>query len=433
MTITFIGHGYVGLVTACVFADFGNKVWVIGHTKEKIERLKKGDPIIYEPALKELLEKNLKAERIHFTMDYNHAVPESDVIFIAVGTPPRDSGEADLSTVFQVVEKIGKHLKKALTVVSCKSTVPVGTNKKILEILKRTKAKDAKVEVASCPEFLREGSAIYDTLNPDRVVIGSDSQKAIRMLIEFHKPIAGKRVITDLASAELIKYTSNAMLATKISFANLISFYCEKTGADVERVLDAVGLDKRIGRIFMDPGVGYGGSCLPKDVKALIKIGQALDLDTQYLGGVEHVNTLTKENFVQKILHKITDSKNVAVWGLAFKPNTDDIREAPSLYILRILLENDFSVSVYDPAATENIKKLFGSKLTYHTDPYTAAKDASALIILTEWNEFKQADLKKIKNLLKQPILFDGRNIYDTVIMKKLGFTYISIGRKPII
>src|SRR3989338_875369 len=384
MTITFIGHGYVGLVTACVFADFGNKVWVIGHTKDKLDRLKSGDPIIYEPGLKELLEKNLHAKRLNFTTEYHQAVTESDIIFIAVGTPPLPSGEADLSIVFEVASRIGPHLKKGITVVSCKSTVPVCTNKKVEEILRKNKRKGANVAMASCPEFLREGTAIYDTLNSDRVVIGSDSKSAIDALIELHSPIKGKRVITDLASAELIKYTSNAMLATKISFANFISFYCEKTGADVETVLDAVGLDKRIGRIFMDPGVGYGGSCLPKDVKALIKMAHALKIADNFLAGVNAINLEAQRNFLHKILTN-SGKKNVAVWGLTFKPDTDDIRDAPSLFILHKLLENDFKISVYDPVGIENIKKVFGEKLTYHDNPYQAIKDSAALIILTEW------------------------------------------------
>ncbi len=431
MTITFIGHGYVGLVTACIFADFGNKVWVVGHTKEKIERLKKGDPIIYEPGLREILEKNLKAERLHFTLDITSAVSESEIVFIAVGTPPKENGEANLSTVYEVAEKVGKHLKKGLTVVSCKSTVPVGTNKQIEAILAKVKPKGSKVAVASCPEFLREGSGIYDTLNPDRVVVGSDSQEAIDKLIELHKPIDGKRVITDLASAELIKYTSNAMLATKISFANLIAFYCEKTGADVENVLDAVGLDKRIGRIFMDPGVGYGGSCLPKDVKALIKIGHSLGIENTYLESVEKVNYLSRLNFTNKILSSVKDKK-IAIWGLSFKPNTDDIREAPSYYVISELLNNGFKVNVYDPAAMDNMKNKFGDAIRFTSNPYEALKDVSALVILTEWNEFKQADLQKVKSLMKKPVVFDGRNIYDPKAMKKLGYTYISIGRNPI-
>ncbi len=431
MTITFVGHGYVGLVTACVFADFGNKVWVIGRTPENIERLKKGDPIIYEPGLKELLEKNLQAGRLHFTLDYDPAIKESDIVFIAVGTPPKDNGEADLSSVFEVAEKIGKNLGEHYTVVSCKSTVPVGTNKKIAEIIKKVNPK-ANFSVASCPEFLREGTALYDTLNPDRVVIGSDDQKAIELLLELHKPLPGERVITDLASAELIKYTSNAMLATKISFANLISFYCEKTGADVEKVLDAVGLDKRIGRIFMNPGVGYGGSCLPKDVKALRATGDKLGIDTLFLQAVDKVNEEAKENFVQKVL-LFSPGKKAALWGVSFKPNTDDIRFAPSIYITKGLLENGFEITAYDPEALENFRKIFGDKIAYATDPYSAIEGKDSLLIITEWNEFKQIDLRKVKGLLSSPYIFDGRNIYEPEKMKKLGFKYYSVGRPPVL
>lgn len=428
MTITFVGHGYVGLVTACVFADFGNDVWVIGHTKDKIERLKNGDPIIYEPGLKELLEKNLKANRIHFTLDYSEAIPLSDIVFIAVGTPPKENGEADLSAVLAVGKDIAEHLKKPFTVISCKSTVPVGTNKKIEEILYKNKQKNVEVAVASCPEFLREGTAIYDTLNADRVVIGSVSKRAVDLLIKVHEPINGKRVITDLSSSELIKYTSNAMLATKISFANLISFFCEKTGADVEQVLNAVGLDKRIGRIFMDPGVGYGGSCLPKDVMALTTIGKKLGVDTQFLESVERINKQSRENLLQKI-KKHVSGKRLAVWGLSFKPNTDDIRFAPSLFIIESLLKEGFVLSVYDPAAMENARKKFMGSITYCSEPYDAAAKTDALVILTEWNEFKQVDFKKLKKIMKTPLIFDGRNIYAPDTMKKFGFYYYSVGR----
>jgi len=431
MTITFVGHGYVGLVTACVFADFGNKVWVIGHTPEKLTRLKEGDPIIFEPGLKELLEKNLRAKRLHFTQSYAEAVKESDIVFIAVGTPPKATGEADLSMVKSVAREIGKHLKKELTVVSCKSTVPVGTNKIIKEEMLSVMPKGAVVEVASCPEFLREGSALNDTWNPDRVVIGSNSPLAIAKLLELHKPLPGQRVVTDLASAELIKYTANAALANKISFANFIALYCEKVGADVEAVLDAVGLDKRIGRIFMNPGVGYGGSCFPKDVKALIKIGEQLGVDPSFLEVVEKVNHQAKVQFVNKILDKCP-GKKVAVWGLSFKANTDDIREAPSQFIINELLEAGYSVTAFDPVAIPNFKKLYGDKIKYASNPYDAVKDQEALIIITEWNEFRHADLKRVKRLLKSPIVFDGRNIYEPLVMQKYGFKYYSVGRNSI-
>ena len=431
MTITIVGHGYVGLVSACVFADFGNTVYVVGHTPEKLERLRNGDPIIYEPGLKEVLEKNNKAGRLIFTTDYAESVSKSEIVFITVGTPPKENGEADLSVVLQVAEEIGKNLSSNFTVVSCKSTVPVGTNKKIEEIVNKSKKSDAQFAVASCPEFLREGSALHDTFHADRVVIGSESQQAINLLLKIHTPITGKKIVTDLASAELIKYTSNSVLAMKISFANLISFYCEKTGANVELVLDAVGLDQRIGRIFMDPGVGYGGSCFPKDVKALISTGKNLKIDTQLLEAVDTINEEARTNLLKKILAHVK-GKKIAIWGLSFKPNTDDIRFAPSVDIIKALLEKGYELSVYDQEGMKNIQRMFGDKITYASNSYEALQDADALVILTDWNEFKHIDLKKVKELLKQPLIFDGRNIYTMYTMKELGFNYISTGRAPV-
>ncbi len=428
MTITFIGHGYVGLVTATVFADLGNKVYVVGHTPEKIERLKKGDPIIFEPGLAELLQKNLEAKRIHFTTEYETAVGESDVVFIAVGTPPQTSGAADLSAVFTVAEKVGKHLKKGFTVVSCKSTVTIGTNQKVAEIIESVKQKDADFAIASCPEFLSQGTALANTQHPDRVVIGSDSKKAIDVMVALHSVIDAPKIITNLASAELIKYTANAMLAMKISFANLIALYSEKTGANVESVLDAVGLDKRIGRVFMNPGVGYGGSCFPKDVKALIQIGKSLGVDTMLLEGVDTVNSDARENVLQKILTS-TQGKHIAVWGLSFKPNTDDVRESPALYIIKDLLQKGFTVTAYDPEAIPKTKAVLKDTISYADNPYDCVKGASALVVLTEWNEFKELDLSKVKELMKIPNIIDGRNIYDSEKTKELGFAYSGVGR----
>lgn len=428
MTITFVGHGYVGLVTACVFADFGNKVWVIGHTPEKIDRLKKGDPLIYEPGLKELLVKNLKAKRLHFTLDFAQAIPESDIVFITVGTPTDKDGAADLKAVFDVVQKIAPRLKKGTTVVSCKSTVPVGTNKKVEQLINQYKPKEARVLIASCPEFLREGTAVADTFHPDRVVIGSDSPEALKLLLQLHQPLKSEPVVTDLASAELIKYAANSMLATKVSFANFIALYCEKTGADVETVLDAVGLDKRIGRVFLNPGVGYGGSCLPKDVAALIHTGKALGLDASFLEAVDTVNNLAKDNFYRKIVEH-SPGKHLAAWGLSFKPETDDIRYSPALYVIEKLLKQGFSITAYDPAAMGNVKKVLGDKIKYASGPYEALKGADALCIFTEWNEFKEIDLKKVRKELKKAVIFDGRNIYQPEALKKIGFTYFGVGR----
>src|SRR3989344_1557104 len=428
MIITVVGHGYVGLVTACVFADFGNRVWVIGQTKEKITRLKNGDPIIYEPGLKELLQKNLASKRISFTLDYEKAISESEIVFITVGTPPKETGEADLSAVIEVARNIGKNLKSKFTVVSCKSTVPVGTNRKLEVIISKHKPKQVDFAVASCPEFLREGTGISDTINADRVVIGADNKRAIEKLIILHKPINGKRVITNLASAEMIKYASNVFLANKISFANLISFYCEKTGADVSEVLSGIGIDSRIGKQFLNPGLGYGGSCLPKDVKAFLNIGKGLSVDTQLLLAIENINFKAQENFLEKII-KYSPGKKVAIWGLSFKPNTDDIRFAPSVFIIGKLLERGFQINAYDQEATNNIKKIFSNKISYCKDPYQAVNKVDALIIITEWNEFRQIDLNKVKKLMSNPTIFDGRNIYDPSDLKKLGFKYYSIGR----
>ncbi|CAN5197186.1 UDP-glucose/GDP-mannose dehydrogenase family protein [soil metagenome] len=431
MTISFIGHGYVGLVTACVFADFGNDVWVIGHTPEKIEKLKNGDPLIYEPGLEELLRKNLDANRLHFTLSYEEAVAASDIVFITVGTPPKPNGEADLSAVLNVAEHIGKNLKKGFTVVSCKSTVPVGTNLEVEKLLNQVKPEGAEVAVASCPEFLREGTGIFDTVNPDRVVVGSNSQKAIDVVLAAHKPLPGERVITDLASAEIIKYASNAMLATKISFANLISLYAEKTGGDIETIMDAVGFDNRIGRKFLYPGIGYGGSCFPKDVMALIETGKKYEVDTSLLDSVEKINKVVRQNFIQKITKNVK-GKKIAAWGLSFKPNTDDIRYAPSLYIIDELLKMGYEVTAYDPAAANNVKKKMEGQINFAENIYSAVEGADALLIFTEWNEFKQADLNKVKSLLSSPIIIDGRNLYLTEKMKEMGFNYISTGRRQV-
>lgn len=428
MTITFIGHGYVGLVTALVFADLGNTVYVIGHNEEKIKKLKGGDPIIYEPGLAELLKKNLDAKRIFFSTQYAPAITNSDAVFIAVGTPAKESGEADLTSVLAVSKKIGLHLKKGYTVVSCKSTVPVGTNRKIYDIIKKIKPNHAKFDIVSCPEFLREGSAINDTFEPDRIVIGSDSKEAAEIILKIHKPLNGSRVVVSIESAELIKYISNSILATKISFANLVSFLCEKIGADVEDVLNAVGLDQRIGRAFFYPGVGYGGSCFPKDVKALINTGNSLGVDMSLLTSTEEINYQARFKFLNKII-KHCSQKNIGIWGLSFKPNTDDVRDAPSIFILDKLLEKGFKIKVYDPEATVNIKKIFKEKISYAKTPFEAAREVQAIVILTEWNEFKQISLQKVKLLMNKPVIIDGRNIYSVNTMKKLGFTYISIGR----
>lgn len=429
MKITFIGHGYVGLVTAAVFADLGNTVWVVGRTPEKIENLNKGIMPFYEPGLEEMVKRNIAAKRILFTLDYSKAIPEAEVVFIAVGTPPKKTGEADLTAVFVAAEEVAKNLS-GYTVVATKSTVPPGTNRKVGDIIAKHKPDKAEYDIASCPEFLREGTALADTLEPDRIVIGADTEEAKKVMIDLHKSIKSKVVLCNIETAEMIKYASNSLLATKISFANAVSFLSERVGADVEQVLAGVGYDKRLGRAFLYPGVGYGGSCFPKDVKALIAIADACGYDFGLLKAVDEINEEATEFFIKKILHTIkpAESKTVGILGLAFKPNTDDMREAPSLKIIAALQKAGMKVKAFDPVAIANTKKLIDN-ITYENDPYAVAKDSDALVVVTEWNEFRQLDLKKIKSLLKHPIIFDGRNIYEPSVVRDMGFTYFSVGR----
>lgn len=433
MTITIVGHGYVGLVTAAVFADLGNTVWVIGRNKSKIDKLNAGDPLFYEPGLAEMMRRNLDAGRLKFTLSYNPAIDESKIVFICVGTPPKENGEADLTNVLKVAEEIGHHITRYI-VVACKSTVPVGTNRTIKQILLTKSHVPASLfDIASCPEFLREGTALADTLHPDRNIIGTESKKAEEVLLEFHKPIDGKHVITNIETAEMIKYASNALLATKISFANMIAMMSEKAGADAEKVLDGVGLDRRIGRSFLYPGAGYGGSCFPKDVKALIKIGQHYGEDMSLLEAVEKVNEQATTRIVQKIVRVLgakPDGKHVAILGLAFKPNTDDLREAPSIKIISSLLKKvpRVHVHVFDPIV-RSLGTAFKLPVIYSQNSYEAATGADVLVVITEWNEFMQLDLAKVRKVMRGNTLIDGRNIYDPERARELGFTYIGVGR----
>ena len=433
MTITFLGHGYVGLVSAAVFADLGNTVWVIGHTPKKIENLKKGIIPIYEPGLQELVKRNVEAGRLIFTLDYAPSIAQSDVIFIAVGTPSAENGEADLSVVFDVAGKIGKHLKKYAVVIT-KSTVPMGTNKKIQQIIQNVKPKNVEFDIASVPEFLREGQAISDTLTPDRIIIGTHSKKAEKILVELHKPLKSHLFLCNIETAEMIKYASNAFLATKISFANAIAQLAGKTSADGPKVLQAIGLDRRIGQNFLNAGAGYGGSCFPKDVKALIAIAKDHNYDFNLLKEVQAINQDAMMEIVvktRKILKNDLKDKTIAVLGLAFKPDTDDMRDAPSITIIKELLAAGAKIKTYDPIAMDNAKKIFAKEknIAYSQEAYSTVKDADILIILTEWNEFQQLDLNKIKTLMKNPNIIDGRNIYDPQKAKELGFAYIGVGR----
>jgi len=431
MTIAFIGHGYVGLVTAAVFADLGNTVWVVGHTKDKIEKLKKGITPFYEPGLTELVKRNLDAGRLLFTLEYTEAVAPSEIIFICVGTPPKDNGEADLSSVYTAAENIGKALI-GYKVIGTKSTVPPGTNRKITDIINRVKPGGASFAIASVPEFLREGTAIEDTLGPDRVVIGTTSDRAQALLLELHKSIDGKTVLCNVETAELIKYASNSLLSSKISFANAIAYLSEKVGADVEKVLEGVGLDKRIGRSFLYPGVGYGGSCFPKDVKALIAFAALNGYDFKMLKAVDEVNKEATRNFIEKITRHFggkLKNKKIAILGLSFKPNTDDMREAPSISVVNALLQLGAQVVAYDPVAIENAKKVLPKSVVYAKDAYDAGKGADAVVVITEWNEFRQIDLVRLAKGLKNLVLFDGRNIYEPARVKQLGFMYYGVGR----
>ncbi len=429
MTITFVGHGYVGLVTAAVFADFGNTVYVIGHTKEKIENLKRGVIPIYEPGLEELVKKNVKAKRLIFTLNYNPSISQSDIVFIAVGTPTTKTGDADLSTVLEVAEKIGQNLK-GYTVVATKSTVPAGTNKKVKRILEESKPQVAQVDYASVPEFLREGSAISDTTNPDRIVIGTESKRAQEMLVKLHEPINAPLVLTNFETAELIKYAANAFLALKISYANAIAKLSELLGADALKVLEGIGMDKRIGSMFLSPGPGYGGSCFPKDVRALISIAKDNDYPFSLLEEVENINHQSRRDIVRKarkILGDIRDKK-IGILGLAFKANTDDMRDAPAIDIINLLQNDGAKISAFDPKAMDTAARLL-KDVDYKKDAYGVSEGADLLIVLTEWNEFRELNFSNIKNRMKSPNIIDGRNLYDPEKMAKLGFTYQGIGR----
>lgn len=429
MKVTFIGHGYVGLVTAAVFSDFGNEVYVIGRTPGKIEKLKRGIIPIYEPGLKELVKRNLEAGRLKFTLDYKKPISASDVIIIAVGTPSSVNGEADLSSVFDVAKNLARYLKPGFTVLATKSTVPVGTNRKISQIISKFKPKNADFAIASIPEFLKEGTGIEDTLKPDRVIIGVEDKKAEKILKDLHEPIFKEPFIVNIETAEMIKYAANSFLATKISFANAISFLCEKSGANVLDVMEGIGRDSRIGKEFLRAGIGYGGSCFPKDVKALIKISENLGYDFKLLKSVSDINEEAYKNFIYKIEKhfKILSGKRLAVLGLSFKPNTDDLRDAPSIPIINYLLEKGAEIIAYDPKASYNAKNIF-SGISYAPNPYDCAKNADALLIITEWNEFKELDLSKIQKALKTPVIFDGRNIYNRKEAEKLGFKYYGVG-----
>lgn len=434
MKISVVGTGYVGLVSGACFAEFGWDVTCIDKSSERIESLKQGVIPIYEPGLDDLVLRNVKAGRLSFSLDYAPAVEESDAVFIAVGTPSRrGDGHADLTYVYAAAKEIAAHLK-GYTVVVDKSTVPVGTAKEVAAIIRNANP-NADFDIASNPEFLREGSAIGDFMRPDRVVIGVESDRAKAVLKELYRPLyllETPMVITNLETAELIKYASNAFLAAKISFINEISALCEKTGADIKAISKGMGLDKRIGSKFLHAGPGYGGSCFPKDVSALIRIFRDNGLEPRILEAVTQVNQNQKLRMAYKVkdlLGQDLTQKTIAVLGLTFKPETDDMREAPSLVIVPELAAAGAHIKACDPQGVKEAKKLLPGSVEYIESPYDAAKDADAIIILTEWNQFRALDIQRLKQAMKGNLFADFRNIYDRELMEKAGFTYIGVGR----
>lgn len=433
MKIAVVGTGYVGLVTGTCFAETGNHVTCIDIDTEKVNKLNSGQITIYEPGLEKLFERNRKEGRLFFTTSLEEGIKDAVIIFLALPTPPGEDGSADLKYVLGVADDLGRILKDYKVIVD-KSTVPVGTAEKVRSAI----AKNAKVEfdVVSNPEFLREGVAVEDFMKPDRVVIGTSSEKAKKVMGNLYAPFVrqGNPIIfMDEASAELTKYAANAFLATKITFMNEIAQLCEKLGADVDMVRRGIGSDDRIGKRFLFPGIGYGGSCFPKDVQALARSADDVNYDFQILDAVMEVNEKQKLHLIphiNKFFKNSLKGKRFALWGLAFKPNTDDIREAPALYIIEELLKAGASVSAFDPEAMANVKKTIGDKISYANSQYEALQNADALIIATEWSEFRTPDFEKIAASLNNKAIFDGRNLFELERMKELGFYYVSVGRR---
>ncbi|GAA5219869.1 UDP-glucose dehydrogenase family protein [Membranihabitans marinus] len=433
MNIAVVGTGYVGLVTGTCFAETGNQVVCIDVNEDKVNRMKNGEVPIYEPGLELLFERNSRQKRLSFTTDLATGIQNADVIFLALPTPPGEDGSADLSYILGVAEELS-HLITSYSVIIDKSTVPVGTADEVHKAL--AKNLDTNLfDVVSNPEFLREGVAVEDFLRPERVIIGTKSERAKKIMERLYKPFVrqGNPIyFMDERSAEMTKYAANSFLATKISFMNEIANLCEKVGANVDQVRIGIGSDSRIGKRFLFPGVGYGGSCFPKDVQALAKTAEVNEYDFQILNAVMDVNKRQKQVLVDKIVDYFggdITGKTIAVWGLAFKPNTDDIREAPAIYIIEKLLALGAGVKVYDPEAMDNVKKIFGDKISFCSDQYEALIEADALAIVTEWSVFRTPSFSVIKQLLKSPVIFDGRNLYEVDFMREMGIHYESIGR----
>jgi UDPglucose 6-dehydrogenase len=431
MKVAVVGTGYVGLVVGACLAESGNDVICVDKDESKVRMLRRGKSPIYEPGIEDLLRRNKAEGRLVFTTDLPKAVRQSTIIFIAVGTPQGEDGSADLQHVMGVARDVARAMNGYKVIVD-KSTVPVGTAEKVRDVVRRETTHP--FSVVSNPEFLKQGAAVDDFMKPDRVVIGAEDPKAAELMVALHKPFTrtgAPIMVMDCASAELSKYAANAMLATKISFMNEVANVCEAYGADVDRVRQAMGSDRRIGPAFLFPGVGYGGSCFPKDVKALVKFSGDKKYDFKILKAVEAVNESQKRVLLKKMESHFgtLKGKTIAVWGLAFKPKTDDMREAPAIPIIKTLLEKGAKVQAHDPEAMPTAKGLFKSGVTYTARNYDALKGADGLAILTEWQEFREPDFQRMRKLLKDPVIFDGRNIYQPTQMKELGFTYYSIGR----
>jgi UDPglucose 6-dehydrogenase len=435
MNISVVGTGYVGLVTGVALSEIGHNVICIDIDKQKIEKMKQGQSPIYEPGLDELMRKNIELGRLHFTADYKQGLVEAEVIYIAVGTPQKEDGSADLTYIEQVAKAIGEHIERDGVVVVTKSTVPVGTNEKVKNWIKSSLNKEVQFDIVSNPEFLREGSAIYDMFHGDRIVIGAENERAASIIEEIYKPFGIPIFKTDIKSAEMIKYASNAFLATKISFINEIANICEKVGANIDDVAYGMGLDSRIGPQFLKAGIGYGGSCFPKDTRALVQIAGDVQHKFELLEAVINVNNKQQVKLVEKAIEELGSlkGKKVALLGLAFKPNTDDMREAASIVISKQLLNHGASIKAYDPVAIENAKKVLPREINFVNTIEEALLDTDVAFILTEWEQIKSINPNKFIELMNEPVIFDGRNCFDLDYMKQYALYYYSIGRPNIL
>ena len=435
MKLCVVGTGYVGLVAGTCFAESGNDVICVDIDAEKVSRLQQGITPIYEPGLEELIKRNVAESRLSFTTSLVEAVRQSIVCFIAVGTPQGEDGSADLAAVIRVAAEIGAAMDSYRVIVD-KSTVPVGTAARVRQVVASRTSQP--FDVVSNPEFLKEGAAVEDFMKPDRVIIGSDSQRAIELMKELYSPFVRTEqpiVVMSPESAEMSKYAANAMLAARISLMNEFANLCERVGADVDDVRRGIGFDRRIGHHFLFPGVGYGGSCFPKDVKAVIRSAEQYDLDFRMLRAAEEVNERQKRTLVDKVMQHFGEylrGMHFAVWGLAFKPRTDDMREAPAVPVIEALLKAGAEVHAHDPEAIGEARRIFGDRVHLHRVNYDALEGADALLVITEWNEFRRPDFARMKQLMKKPVIFDGRNVYEPNTMRQLGFTYYSVGRSPI-